>query len=59
VPELAREVVRRQFPTKSGNVSRLVATRVKDLVKRGLLSQAPDHRGFEPQKKSGQLSEEG
>jgi hypothetical protein len=46
VAQLAQEVVRRQFPTTSGNVPRLVATRVKDLVKRGLLSPAPEHGGF-------------
>jgi hypothetical protein len=40
VPQLAQEVMRRKFATTSGNIPRMVATRVKDLVKRGLLRPA-------------------
>jgi hypothetical protein len=45
VRQLAQEVVRRKFPTTSGNVRRLVATKVKELVKRGILRRAPHQQG--------------
>jgi hypothetical protein len=45
VRQLTQEVVRQKFPTSSGNVPKLVAIKVRELVKRGLLRRAGDRPG--------------
>jgi hypothetical protein len=48
VKELADEIVRRRYPTRSGNVHGMVQTRVREMVARGVLRRAPANRpGFE------------
>jgi hypothetical protein len=42
---LAKEVVRRKFPTQSGNIRRLVQARVFELVRKGALRRAGDRPG--------------
>jgi uncharacterized protein YhaN len=51
VAQLAAEVVRRKFPTTSANIPNMVATRVKELVEKGLLRRAPGQPGVLPAKK--------
>jgi hypothetical protein len=45
VRQLTQQVVRQHFPTTSGNVPKLVAIKVRELVKRGLLRRAAEQRG--------------
>jgi hypothetical protein len=45
VPELADEVVRRNFPTTSTNIPNLVGDATKKLVKRGVFRRAKDKPG--------------
>jgi len=46
VKELAEEVRRRKYPTKSKNISDLVQTRVYDMLKKGELTRASGQPGF-------------
>src|SRR5262249_38040262 len=48
VKQLTEEVLRRQVPTRSGNVHALVADRVKELVRRGLFRRIPGQPGVVP-----------
>jgi hypothetical protein len=45
VPELAEEVVRRNFPTTSRNIPNLVGDATKKLVKRGVFRRSKDKPG--------------
>jgi hypothetical protein len=48
VKSLAQEVIRRKFPTTSGNIPRLVQTRVGELVRKGVLRRARGRPGVVP-----------
>jgi hypothetical protein len=50
VKQLAREVVRRKFPTTSNNIPGLVQTRVGELVRKGFLRRAGNRHGVLPGK---------
>jgi hypothetical protein len=52
VKQLTEEVLRRKFPTTSGNIRHLVDTKVRLLVKRGMLRRAPGRAGVLPGKSS-------
>ncbi len=45
VKELAQELVNRKFPTTSGDVAKMVGTRVTELIRRGLLARASGQPG--------------
>jgi hypothetical protein len=45
VKQLTEEMVRRKFPTTSSNLARMIDTRVRGLVKRGLLQRASGRAG--------------
>src|SRR5262249_52730649 len=45
VAELAAELVRRKFPTTSGDLPRMIATRVRELVDKGVFRRAPGQPG--------------
>jgi hypothetical protein len=46
VKELAEEVRRRKFPTKSNDIPRLIQTRVYDMAKKGVLAHASGQPGY-------------
>jgi len=46
VKQIAMEVVRRKYQTTSSNLPAMVDTRVRDLVKRGLIQRASGQPGF-------------
>jgi hypothetical protein len=52
VKQLAEEVVRRKFPTTTGNLRKLVGIKVGLLVNKGLLRRAPDQAGVLPAKRA-------
>jgi hypothetical protein len=52
VKQLAGEVVRRNFPTASQNIPRLVMTRVQELVGKGIFRRAKDQPGVVLAKRS-------
>ena len=54
VKQLADEVRRRKFPTKSKNVSRLIQVRVYEMVKKGVLAHAGGQPGFVVKSSDGQ-----
>jgi hypothetical protein len=48
VKQLTQEVRRRGFPTRSGDIGRLIAKRVAELVDKGLLRRNPGQTGVVP-----------
>jgi len=45
VKQMAEEVVRQKFPTNSKDISRLVQTRVQELIAKRVFQRLKDHRG--------------
>jgi hypothetical protein len=56
VAQLAKEVKRRKFPTKSKDIPRLVATRVKELVEKGIFRRASGQPGVVATGQSGSVT---